>query len=226
MKILALNASPRKDKGTTDILLNHFIKATDAETTKHYITDLNIKGCMGCFNCWTKTPGKCIHDDDVDMIIQQYAESDLLILATPIYNGTVTHYLQKLMERFLPTALPYQVKHGEETRHPRRIQIKPPETVLIATAGFPDHQAFNNAKQLYPTSLHITLPAAQTLTTPNLRKHLQPFLDAVTEAAKQLTTTGTVDPQLTPQLQYQYSEKMRQAIRDEANTYFDSQIKE
>jgi len=226
MKILALNASPRKNKGTTDILLDHFLEATDAETTKHYITDLDIKGCMGCFNCWTKTPGKCIHTDDMQMIIQQYAESDLLILATPIYNGTVTHYLQKLMERFLPTALPYQVKHGDQTRHPRRIQIKPPKTVLIATAGFPDHQAFNIAKQLYPNSLHITLPAAQNLTTPSLRKHLQPFLDAVTEAAKQLTTTGTVDPQLASQLQYQYSEEMRQAIRDGANTYFDSQIKE
>lgn len=226
MKILALNASPRRDTGTTDILLNHFLNATNATITKHYITDLDIKGCKGCFNCWTKTPGKCIHDDDVDMIIQEYATTDLLILATPIYNGKVTHYLQKLMERFLPTALPYQIKHGDQTRHPPRTQIKPPKTVLIATAGFPDHQAFNNAKQLYPNCTYITLPAAQNLQTPALRETLQPFLDAVTLAAKQLTTTGKIDPQLTPKLQYRYSEETRQKIRDGANTYFDTQIKE
>lgn len=226
MKILALNASPRKNKGITDILLNQFLEATDAQITKHYITDLDIKGCLGCFNCWTTTPGKCIHTDDMQTIIKQYAESDIIVLATPIYNGTTTHYLQRLQERFLPTALPYQIKHGEETRHPPRHQTKPPKTVLIATAGFPDHQAFNIAKQLYPQSLHITLPAAQTLTTPDLRKHLQPFLDAVTKAAKQLTTTGKIDPELAPKLQYQYSEEMRQAIRDGANNYFDQQIKQ
>ena len=23
-----------------------------------------IKNCIGCYTCWTKTPGKCIHKDD------------------------------------------------------------------------------------------------------------------------------------------------------------------
>ena len=119
MKILAFNASPRKNKGTTDIILNHFLTAaeeTGATTKKHYITDLDINGCRGCFNCWTKTPGKCIHRDDMDWIIPEYGASDIIILATPIYNGNIIHYLQRMTELFLPMALPYQLEDGETTR--------------------------------------------------------------------------------------------------------------
>ena len=131
MKILAFNTSPRKNQGTTDIILNHFLKAAEqagATTKKHYITDLNINGCMGCFNCWTKTPGQCIHRDDMDWIIPEFGASDIIILATPIYNGNITHYLQQMTECLLPTALPWQVQDGETTSHPPRHQQKPPKT--------------------------------------------------------------------------------------------------
>jgi len=52
MKIIAFNASPRKDQGTTEIILNHFLTAAieeGATVKKLYITDLNINGCKGCF---------------------------------------------------------------------------------------------------------------------------------------------------------------------------------
>ncbi len=229
MKILAFNASPRKNQGTTDIILNHFLKAAEqagATTKKHYITDLNINGCMGCFNCWTKTPGTCIHRDDMDWIIPEFGASDIIILATPIYNGNITHYLQQMTERLLPTALPWQVEDGETTSHPARHQRKPPKTVLIATAGFPDHQAFNIAKALFPQSLHITLPAAQTLTDPEDAKHMQDFIDAVQEAAKLLVQGKTPSPDLVERLNVEYSPKMKQKIRNQANTYFEANLKE
>ena len=89
MKILALNASPRKDKGTTDILLNHFLKAANAETTKHYITDLDIKGCMGCFNCWTKTPGICVRKDDMPQVLPKVAQAEMLVPADALLLARV-----------------------------------------------------------------------------------------------------------------------------------------
>ena len=227
MKILAFNASPRKNQGTTDIVLNHFLEAAQqagASTKKHYVTDLKINGCTGCFTCWTKTPGKCIHRDDMDQIIPEYGEADIIVFATPIYNGNIIHYLQRMTERFLPTALPWQVEDGETTRHPARHQRKPQKGVLIASAGFPDHQAFNIAKALYPRFLHITLPAAQLIADPETAKYIQDFIDAVQDAAKLLVQGETISPELVERLNVEYNPDMKQMIRDQANTYFESRL--
>ena len=227
MKILAFNASPRKNHGTTDIILNHFLtaaKQAGATAKKHYVTDLNINGCTGCFTCWTKTPGKCIHRDDMDWIIPEYGEADIIIFATPIYNRNIIHYLQQMTERFLPTALPWQVQDGETTRHPERHQRRPQQSILIATAGFPDHQAFTIAKALFPHSLHITLPAAQLLSDPEGAKHMKDFTDAVHQAAKQLVQGETPTPDLIEKLNVHHSPEMKQMIREQANTYFESQL--
>ena len=227
MKVLAFNASPRKNHGTTDIILNHFLDSAEqagAATKKLYVTDLNINGCMGCFTCWTKTPGKCIHSDDMDWIIPEYASADIIIFATPIYNGNIIHYLQRMTERFLPTALPWQEEHGETTKHPPRHQRKPQRTVLIATAGFPDHQAFTIAKALFPNSLHITLPAAQLISDPETAKHIEYFTVAVHEAAKLLVQGDNLSPELVERLNVQYSPEIKQMIRDQANTYFEDNL--
>ncbi len=123
MKVIAFNASPRKQNSTTDIILNHFLIGAEqagATTKKHYVTDLDIKGCTGCFTCWTKTPGRCIHRDDMDWIIPETQEADIIVLGSPIYNGYFTHYHQRMNERLLPTLLPWMETHGETTQHPPR----------------------------------------------------------------------------------------------------------
>ena len=229
MKVLAFNASPRKDNGTTDIVMNHFLEAAEkggATTTKHYVTDLKINGCIGCFSCWTKTPGKCIHRDDMDWVTSEYGEADIIVFGTPIYNGNIIHYLQKMTERFLPTALPWQVEDGEVTRHPARHERKPQKSVIIATAGFPDHQAFCVAKALFPTSLHITLPAAQIISDPDDAKPIQDFIEAVHEAADLLVQGDNPSPDLVERLNVKYGPEMKQFIRDQANTHFEDRLEE
>jgi hypothetical protein len=229
MKVLAFNASPRKDKGTTDILLNYFLEAATkvgASAKKHYVTDLEINGCTGCFTCWTKTPGKCIHSDDMDWILPEFIEANIIVLATPVYNGNITHYLQKMTERLLPTALPWQVENGETTKHPPRHQREPPKIVLIATAGFPDHQAFNIPKALYPQSLTITLPAAQIIANPEDAKHIQDFMISVQQAATVLVQGGIPGQDLIEKLNVLYSPEMKHKIRNQANRYFETHIEE
>lgn len=228
MKVLAFNASPRKAKGTTDVILDHFLDAAEkagATTKKYYVTELDINGCLGCFSCWTKTPGKCIHRDDMDWIIPEYGEADIIVFATPIYNNNIIHYLQRLTERFLPTALPWQVEHGEITRHPARTERRPQKNVLIASAGFPDHQAFNIAKALYPQSLHITLPAAQIIQGPGA-KYVEDFVEAVHEAARLLVAGESVDSVLVERLNVVYSPDMKKMIREQANSHFESTLEE
>ncbi len=36
----------------------------DEETSLDDLTKLKIANCVGCFGCWTKTPGRCVIRDD------------------------------------------------------------------------------------------------------------------------------------------------------------------
>ena len=57
MKVLAFNSSPRKSRGTTDVLMEAFLdgaKSAGADVDKHHVVDLDIKGCLSCFTCWWK----------------------------------------------------------------------------------------------------------------------------------------------------------------------------
>ena len=231
MKVLVFNASPRKQNGTTDIIINHFIegaKQAGATTTKYYVTDLDIKGCTGCFTCWTKTPGRCVHRDDMDWLIPEIQGADIIVLGTPIYNGNIIHYLQRMTERLLPTQLPWMEEQGETTKHPPRHKQKPQKIVLVAVAGFPDYQAFNIVKILIPDSpdtLRILLPSSQILQDPEGAEQMKYFTDAVTDSAKQLIQQGTVDQETKNKLIVEYSPEMKQRIREQANKHFETQLK-
>lgn len=69
MKILALNSSPRTGgESLTELMLGHLTAGMTAAGAKVEIINLRektIKNCIGCFTCWTKTPGKCLHKDDM-----------------------------------------------------------------------------------------------------------------------------------------------------------------
>ena len=226
MKVLAFNASPRKEQSITDIIMNLFLdgaEEAEAETEKYYVVDLDIKGCVGCFTCWTKTPGKCIHRDDMDWIIPKYGEADIVYFGTPIYNYNIIHYLQRMTERMLPTALPYMEERDGTTRHPERYERKQQKTVLAAVAGFPDTENFNQAKGLFPNSMHIFLPSAQMIQDPKGGKFLTEFKNAVKEAGRQIVK-GEVDEEVKSRLIVDFPPEVKQMIREQANMFFEGQI--
>lgn len=146
MKILALNSSPRKNKGATDIILNKFlngVKDAGGDIEKIYVYDKKIKQCQGCFNCWTKTPGRCVcQDDDMPEILEKIEEADIIIFATPLYHFTITSGMKIMIEKTLPLIEPFFVKDGELTTHPRRNKEKQQKWVIISVCGFPEIEHF------------------------------------------------------------------------------------
>ncbi|MHA1135096.1 MAG: flavodoxin family protein [Candidatus Thorarchaeota archaeon] len=224
MKLLVFNGSPRKSRGTTDILLETFIegaKQSGADIEKHHIADLDFGGCRGCFNCWWVTPGKCVQRDDMDHLIPAIVEADLLLLGTPIYGRNVTHLLQKLVERTFIFSLPEMEGKDGETQHPGRIR-KFPRTVLAATAGFPDTSNFDIVKALYPTALHIFLPAAQLLQIEEGKTQLSDFLDAVRLAGQKMAIGEELTEELKEKLIVEFSDEMKQQIVEMHNRMSES----
>ena len=80
MKVLAINGSPKMDKGNTALILGPFLEGMEekgAEVEILYTKKLNIKPCEGEISCWIKTPGECFQKDDMEMVLAKLREADV-----------------------------------------------------------------------------------------------------------------------------------------------------
>lgn len=103
MKIIGISCSPRKGKTTYYTLEKSFdyIKTIHPEI-KTEIIDLggmNINGCHDCGHC--KTELKCSINDDFNQLISKLSDPDIkgIIIATPVYLGTLTALCKAFLER-------------------------------------------------------------------------------------------------------------------------------
>lgn len=79
-----------------------------------------VKPCMGCFGCWTKTPGRCVINDRCSDIPSYIAKCDELILISPILFGGYSERIKAVIDRFIPYVLPYFRIVGGEMHHKMR----------------------------------------------------------------------------------------------------------
>ncbi|MDR2200306.1 MAG: flavodoxin family protein [Deltaproteobacteria bacterium] len=86
VEILGLHLSPRK-KGSSRLLLDKFKEGAESKGARFEIlsvSDLRIKGCVGCFSC-TKD-GKCvIKDDDMRVLYEAWEKAERVVVSTSIY---------------------------------------------------------------------------------------------------------------------------------------------
>ncbi|XOF34022.1 MAG: flavodoxin family protein [Candidatus Electrothrix sp. YB6] len=97
---------------------------TKVQTFK--LNDIKINHCIGCFNCWSKTPGRCVHTADTGAeILQEILNSNTVIFFTPVVFGGYSSELKKIADRSLPFVLPFLRRIYGETHHPTRYSIFP-----------------------------------------------------------------------------------------------------
>ncbi|MCX5796375.1 MAG: flavodoxin family protein [Elusimicrobia bacterium] len=126
MKVLALNSSPRMEKGNTALLLGPFldgVRGAGAQVDLVYVRKLGIKPCTGCFSCWNKTPGRCPQKDDMEQLYTKLMGADVWVLATPLYECGMTGTLKVLLDRTVAC-------HG-----PGCADEKPEKLVLVSSCG-------------------------------------------------------------------------------------------
>ena len=106
MNVIGVNGSPRK-KWNTAMLLAKALEgaaAQGAQTESFHLYDVNYKGCVSCFACKMKegkSYGRCAVKDDISPILAKVGEADVIILASPLYFGTVTGEMRSFMERLV-----------------------------------------------------------------------------------------------------------------------------
>jgi len=207
MKVMALNSSPRgAGQSKTGIMLNSLIdgmRQAGAEVAVVSLGEKTLRPCAGCFSCWTKTPGTCIHKDDMTReLFPQWLESDLVVYASPLYHYTVNSVMKGFIERTLPVLEPFFIPKGDRTVHPLRHQA--PKVVLLSVAGFPEESVFDQLSSwanfiFGGNSVHenalvaeIYRPMAEALTIPYFQEEAAGILDATRQAGREIVTSLTV----------------------------------
>ncbi|MGB5684392.1 MAG: flavodoxin family protein [Candidatus Electrothrix sp.] len=134
------------------------------------LRDLCINPCIGCFNCWFKTPGQCVHRGDRGAeILQTILNSKTIILFTPVIFGGYSSELKKMVDRLLPLVIPFLIKAHGETHHPLRYSTFP-HIVGIGVHPHPNKELSECFQTLVGrNALHFHLPhfSAEVFTNSN-----------------------------------------------------------
>ena len=102
MKVVAFNASARKD-GNTAILINHVLAQLQNEGIETELIQLagkKIRGCMACYKCRQNKDQRCsVKNDVLNDCIEKMLEADGIILGSPTYLANVSAEMTALIDR-------------------------------------------------------------------------------------------------------------------------------
>ena len=127
MNILVLNGSPRP-KGNTRQMVDAFREGAVSAGHNVEVVDIckmKIGGCMACEYCHTKEMGVCIQKDDMQEVYKQLENTEMLVIASPIYYHGISGQLKCVIDRFYSAAYPVG---------PSRLK----KAAMILSSGDPD----------------------------------------------------------------------------------------
>lgn len=151
MKIMLVRGNPRK-KGYTQYVTDFVVegaKNAGAEIIDIDLSKKKINQCNGCYNCWTQTPGKCIHNDDMTKLLENLIDCDILLCTTPLYHYSMSSQLKAFFERTFPLIKPGIIlgKHGNyhnDIRYKDKWQNK--KLAFITAGAFRNINNFDSLK--------------------------------------------------------------------------------
>ena len=205
MKILVLNGSPKGIRSNTLKLTQAFLQGfNEKEPNQTDILDiskLSIGHCLGCFNCWTKTPGKCVIKDDMEDILEKYLQADLIIWSFPLYYFGMPSKIKGVLDRMLPLNLPLMEELSDGScGHPSRYDLSGKRFMLISTCGF--YTIENNYDALFKQFdilygkeelTSIICPEGELFGVPQLKVRTEEYLEHVKNAGREYAGGAILD---------------------------------
>lgn len=236
MKIFAVNGSPRMKKGITHILLENFLegaRSAGATTETVFLQKQKIKYCLGCLDCWVKTPGVCVHNDDMKQLIEKMDCADCLVLGTPVYVDGMTAQTKTFLDRMMPLVDPHFENVDGHYRHPSRSGRPMPSVVLVSVCGFYERDNFDglidhltricrNMQSRFVGA--VVRPSSYILNLDSiLARQIEEIKSAARRAGKELVEEGTLSPQVLDDVARDYLPK--ELTLKGANDFWDKCIK-
>lgn len=95
------------------------------------LSKLKISNCVGCFGCWTRTPGKCVFRDDATKVYPYIAASDRVVYVSRVCYGGYDSIMKTMLERAIPVQQAFIRIHNGETHHVQRA-VKAKKATIVA----------------------------------------------------------------------------------------------
>jgi multimeric flavodoxin WrbA len=183
-KVIILDGAASCDKDLSPILgvLSDVLKGEGTQVEAFPLREMKLAHCLGCFDCWVKTPGMCVEADAGREIAKAVIQSDTTVWFTPVTFGGYSPELKKMVDRFVQIATPYFETYHGEIHHPPRYAHRP-RLMMVGVQRHPNpHEAHifktlagRNAINFHPPSY----AAAVVLATDDadaLRRQFQALL--------------------------------------------------
>jgi multimeric flavodoxin WrbA len=141
--------------GNSELLLESVIKGiqkTGGESEIVRLSDLKIKPCLNCGGC--DENGKCVQNDDMQMLYDKLLTYDLILIASPIYFMGLSAWTKMFIDRCQALWIrKYKLnKYPSKARHERK-------GVFLSVSGMRKPTAFQGAdltvKSFFAT-IHVT----------------------------------------------------------------------
>lgn len=134
------------------------------------LSALNIHNCVGCFGCWTKTPGRCVIRDDAVKVYPLIAQSDAVLYVGRIKYGGYDTVMKTMLERSIPVQQAFIRLLDGETHHIQRAVTAKQALIVGYGAHSQEEQAlflrlaarnarnmnFNHVQVLFSTEEEVT----------------------------------------------------------------------
>ncbi|MFC1807622.1 flavodoxin family protein [Candidatus Omnitrophota bacterium] len=140
--VLGIAGSGRKN-GNSEILLDKVLegaKSNGAKTEKLVLNRLNIKLCEAENHCMRK--GACFINDDMTKIYKKLKTADAVVIASPVYFGSVSAQLKTLIDRCQAIWATYFILKKKRLYKGRR------RGIFISTSGHNKRRFFQNSKEI------------------------------------------------------------------------------
>lgn len=142
MRTLGIAGSPR-ESGNTRILLEKALAGAEsagAKVEEVVLNDSDFCPCQECGGC--DDTGECIYEDDMHALYEKLMETDRIILASPIFFGSLPAQVKMMIDRCQCLwVAKYVLKKAQPEKKKRK-------GVFISVGGMNKKDFFKDAKKL------------------------------------------------------------------------------
>lgn len=115
MSLLIVNTMKQEDERVAKVIGE--LSAGKADCEVIHTENMRITHCIGCNDCWLKTPGICSVKDDYEILLKAFIRHDDILFISAVSLGFVTPQMKHIIDRILPLVTMFMSFKDGQIRH-------------------------------------------------------------------------------------------------------------